>query len=160
MTADDTESESDGGGGGSDGVRLLASIPLPHGARLCVSAGSVLDVGEGEGGQGWARAKTAVVNAANTGGLGGAIQGSLLTLLLPLFDTFSTLLETHWRLSVADLWSVVTQAAGSMELSSPVAVALWLQTVRPCLFTHGGGSRRAGLWQRDQTATGACLQRR
>eukprot|EP01047_Picozoa_sp_COSAG01_P077764 COSAG01_NODE_14124_length_1493_cov_55.829986_1_plen_334_part_00 len=49
-------------------VSLLASTPLPHGARLCVSAGSVLDFG---GETNWPREKTAVVNAANVGGLGG-----------------------------------------------------------------------------------------
>ncbi len=77
----DAESDSASlseGGGGSDGVRVLASISLGHGARLCVSAGSVLDFGEG--GTGWPRARTAVVNAANTGGLGGGgVDGAFVS---------------------------------------------------------------------------------
>jgi O-acetyl-ADP-ribose deacetylase (regulator of RNase III) len=75
--ASESESESEGGGG-SDGVHVLASIPLAHGARLCISAGSVLDFGEG--GSGWPRARTAVVNAANTGGLGGGgVDGAFVS---------------------------------------------------------------------------------
>lgn len=66
---DDSESESGSGGGAEQpGVRVLASVPIGHGARLCVSAGSVLDFGQGSG---WDRRRVAVVNAANTGGLGG-----------------------------------------------------------------------------------------
>ena len=73
----DSASLSDGGGG-SDGVHVLASVSLRHGARLCVSAGSVLDFGEG--GTGWPRARTAVVNAANTGGLGGGgVDGAFVS---------------------------------------------------------------------------------
>ena len=51
-----------------EGVRVLQSISIGHGARLCVSNGSVLDFGRGTG---WDRHEVAVVNAANTGGLGG-----------------------------------------------------------------------------------------
>lgn len=76
-----SEAESDSaseGGDGGDGVRVLASISLGHGARLCVSAGSVLDFGDG--GTGWPRARTAVVNAANTGGLGGGgVDGAFVS---------------------------------------------------------------------------------
>lgn len=73
----DASANSDDAVGG-DGVRLLASMPLTHGARLCVSAGSVLDFGQG--GTGWPRSRTAVVNAANTGGLGGGgVDGAFVS---------------------------------------------------------------------------------
>ena len=49
-------------------VREMGSGPLPHSARLCVSEGSVLDFGHRTR---WSRDTTAVVNAANTGGIGG-----------------------------------------------------------------------------------------
>ena len=46
---------------------ILQSIRL-NGVKICISAGNVLDFGEGTG---WDRTRTAVVNAANRGGLGG-----------------------------------------------------------------------------------------
>ena len=77
----DSASGSEGRDGGA-GVRVLASISLGHGARLCVSAGSVLDFGEGR--TGWPRARTAVVNAANTGGLGGGgVDGAFVSEAAP-----------------------------------------------------------------------------
>ena len=50
------------------GVRVVQSVSIGFGARLCVSAGSVLDFGHGTD---WDRHAVAVVNAANTGGVGG-----------------------------------------------------------------------------------------
>eukprot|EP01043_Picozoa_sp_COSAG02_P051515 COSAG02_NODE_5432_length_4334_cov_3.769067_2_plen_942_part_00 len=49
-------------------VRVLDSELMLHGARFCISAGSALDFGVRTG---WNRDRTAVVNAANTGGVGG-----------------------------------------------------------------------------------------
>ena len=65
---DDASAGGGNGDGGEPRVRVLQRKILSNGSVVCTSAGSVLDFGVGTG---WPPAATAVVNAANTGGLGG-----------------------------------------------------------------------------------------
>lgn len=54
---------------GAVGVKVVNRLQLHHGAELCISKGDATTFG---GGTDWPPGETAVVNAANCGGIGGA----------------------------------------------------------------------------------------